>query len=51
MILYALAVLPLISICEEDIFDDLYLDLVTDALNHDSSKFEQHLKSFQDQFE
>ena len=51
MILYELAVLSLISICEEDIFDDLYLDLVTDALNYDSSKFEQQLKTLQDQFE
>lgn len=50
MVLYALSVLPFISICDEDTFDDLYSDLITDLDSYDSGTFISHMKLIQDRF-
>lgn len=50
MVLYSLSVLPMISICDEDVFDDLYTDLVKESRWYDSSNFSQNLKLLQDRF-
>lgn len=44
MVLYALAVLPFISICDEDTFLDLYADLITNLDSYDSATFQEHLE-------
>ena len=44
MVLYAIAVLPFISICDEETFTDLYNDLVTKLDSYDSATFQAHLE-------
>lgn len=51
MVLYALTVLPFISICDEDTFDDLFYDLVTDVDSYDSATFTDHIETLYSRFE
>lgn len=51
MVLYALTVLPLLSICDEDTFDDLFTDLVMDIDSYESEDFSDHLDMLQDRYE
>lgn len=50
MVLYSLAVLPLISICDEDTFDDLFSDLIMNIDKYDGSTFSDHLTLLYDRF-
>ena len=51
MVLYALVVLPLISICDEDTYDDMFADLIVNLDSYDSATFADHLKLIQDRYE
>jgi len=51
MVLYALTVLPFISICDEDLFDDLFTDLIADIDSYDSETFADHLETVYGRFE
>ena len=50
MVLYALTVFPFISICDEDTFDDLYSDFITNIDSYDTATFMSHIKTVQDHF-
>jgi len=51
MVLYALSVLPFISICDEDTYDDLYTDLISNIDSYDSATFRTHLEKLYSRFE
>ncbi|KAL7554731.1 hypothetical protein ACHAWF_018259 [Thalassiosira exigua] len=50
MVLYALVVLPFVSICDEDTFDDLFNALVTDVDSFQPDSFSTFLGEFQDRY-
>jgi hypothetical protein len=50
MVLYALAVVPFISVCNDDMYDQLFTDLVTDIDSYDTSTFMDHITLVYDSF-
>ena len=53
MVLYALSVLPLISICDKAASDDLFFDLITSTKEEvmlDSTTFSNHIGILQDKY-
>lgn len=53
MVLYALSVLPLISICDKATSDDLFVDLITSTKEKvmlDSTTFSNHIGILQDKY-
>jgi|SaaInl74LU_5_DNA_1037368.scaffolds.fasta_scaffold05566_3 hypothetical protein len=51
MVLYSLMVLPLISICDEIIFDDLWEDVLVGKQPYTAVTFSETLKMVQDRFQ
>jgi len=51
MVLYSLMVLPLISICDEIIFDDLWEDVLVGKQPYTAATFSETLKMVQDRFQ
>jgi hypothetical protein len=51
VVLYSLAVLPLISICDKDSYDELFIALIEDIGNYDSSTFSSHIAKLQARYE
>ena len=50
MVLYGLTVLPFLSICDEDTFDELFADLIMDIDEYDSQDFDENLEWIQDRY-
>lgn len=48
--LYSLSLLPQLSICDEDVLETLYSDLILNNAIFDASKFGQTLKLLQDRY-
>ncbi len=51
VVLYSLAVLPLISICDKDLYDELFIALIEDNENYDLSTFSSHIAKLQARYE
>lgn len=51
VVLYSLAVLPLISICDKDTYDVLFNALIEDIANYDSTTFSSHIAKLQARYE
>jgi len=51
MVLYALATLPYISICDEETFDDAFSDLILNIDSYDTQTFTSNMKMLQDRYE
>ncbi|KAL7522638.1 hypothetical protein ACHAWX_007338 [Stephanocyclus meneghinianus] len=51
LILYSLALLPQLSICDEDVLDSLFTDLVLENSSFNSTKLPETLKIIQDRYD
>lgn len=51
VVLYSLAVLPLISICDKESYDELFTALIEDIGSYDSSTFSSHITKLQARYE
>lgn len=51
VVLYSLAVLPLISICDKDSYDELFTALIEDIGSYDSTTFNSHMTKLQARYE
>eukprot|EP00804_Cyclotella_cryptica_P018112 CCRYP_005898-RB/>CCRYP_005898-RB protein AED:0.02 eAED:0.02 QI:1433/1/1/1/0.93/0.88/17/82/2547 len=51
LILYSLALLPQLSICDEDVLDTLFTELVLENASFNNTKFSETIKAIQDRYD